>query len=170
MSADPRPDPDAEPLYAELLAVHSMLREGLAVVGQLAARTAAGQDAGAVAEDVAGLVADSALWRLRANCLYQCRFVHGHHSLEDALVFPAVRAAAPSLAAEVDRLVSDHVGIAAHLRAVEDAAHGLGDGRPGERRRLVDALGTLETVLLDHLRREEELLRPVLRSMGSWTG
>ena len=165
----PGPEPD-EVLYGELLWVHDHLRDGLAAVADLAERTAAGQDPRTVRADVTGLVRDSALWRLRSHCLYQCRFVHGHHSLEDALVFPAVRAAAPALAADVDRLVCDHVGIAAHLRAVQDAAHGLADGLPGDRRRLVDALGTLQRVLLDHLRREEELLRPVLRSMGSWTG
>ncbi len=169
MSSGP-PDRRTEPLYAELLMIHGMLREGLATVAVLADRAAAGADAADLAEDVAALTRDSELWRLRANCLYHCRFVHGHHSLEDAAVFPAVRAADPSIAADVDRLEADHRVIAEHLHAVEDAAAGLTDGLPGDRQRLVDSLRLLQTDLLDHLAREETLLRPVLRSMGSWIG
>jgi iron-sulfur cluster repair protein YtfE (RIC family) len=150
--------------------VHGMLRDGLATVSRLADRAAAGQDASILAEDLAGLARDSDLWRLRANCLYTCRFVHGHHSLEDAAVFPAVRAADPGIASGVARLEADHRAIAEHLHAVEDAAAGLADGLPGDRRRLVHALRRLEVDLLDHLSREEALLRPVLRSMGTWVG
>jgi Hemerythrin HHE cation binding domain len=170
--ADPADVPDrwAEPLYSELLMIHGMLRDGLATVALLAERAAADDDAAGLSEDVAELARSSELWRLRANCLYHCRFVHGHHSLEDAAVFPAVRAADPSIAADVDRLEADHRVIAAHLHSVEDAAAGLSDGLPGDRQRLVDALRRLQTDLLDHLAREELLLRPVLRSMGSWMG
>ena len=161
---------DAEPLYGELLVIHGMLRGGLAQVRELADRAAAGVDDTAIVADVEALARDSALWRLRSNCLYQCRFVHGHHSLEDAMLFPAVRDAAPDIAGEVDRLEADHRAIAEHLHRVEDAAAGLTDGLPGDRRRLVEALRTLEEELLDHLSREEELLRPVLREMRSFFG
>ena len=161
---------DAEPLYSELLVIHGMLRGGLAQVRELADRTAAGADDTEIVADVEALARDSALWRLRSNCLYQCRFVHGHHSLEDVMLFPAVREAAPDIAREVDRLEADHRVIAEHLLAVEDAAAGLTDGLPGDRRRLVDALRALEDDLLDHLSREEALLRPVLRDMRSFLG
>ena len=86
------------------------------------------------------------------------------------MLFPAVRATAPEIAAGVDRLEADHRVVAEHLRTVEDAAAGLTDGLPGDRRRLVDALLRLETDLLDHLAREEALLRPVLREMRSFFG
>jgi hypothetical protein len=161
---------DPEPLYDELLVIHGMLRGGLAQVRGLADRAAAGADDTAIVADVEALARDSALWRLRSSCLYQCRFVHGHHSLEDAMLFPAVREAAPDIAGEVDRLEADHRVIAEHLHAVEDAAAGLTDGLPGDRRRLVDALRALEVDLLDHLSREEALLRPVLREMRSFFG
>ncbi len=154
-----------EPLYRELLVIHSMLREGLASVAELAERVASGADDSAIVADVETLARDSALWRLRASCLYQCRFVHGHHGLEDAALFPAVRAQAPAVAAEVDRLEADHRVIAEHLHVVEDAAAGLTDGLPGDRRRLLEALRTLQTDLFDHLGREEALLRPVLREL-----
>jgi iron-sulfur cluster repair protein YtfE (RIC family) len=166
-TGEPRVD---ETLYRELLMIHGMLRDGLAQVRELADRAAAGADDTAVVADVEALARDSALWRLRSHCLYQCRFVHGHHSLEDAMLFPAVRATAPDIAAEVDRLEADHRVVAEHLLAVEDAAAGLTDGLPGDRRRLVDALRGLETDLLDHLAREEALLRPVLREMRSFFG
>jgi iron-sulfur cluster repair protein YtfE (RIC family) len=161
---------DAEPLFSELLVIHGMLRGGLAQVRELADRAAAGADDSAIVADVEALARDSALWRLRSNCLYQCRFVHGHHSLEDAMLFPAVRDAAPDIAGEVDRLEADHRMIAEHLHVVEDAAAGLTDGLPGDRRRLVEALRSLEEDLLDHLSREEALLRPVLRQMRSFLG
>lgn len=156
---------DAEPLFSELLVIHGMLRGGLAQVRELADRAAAGADDAEIVEDVEALARDSALWRLRSSCLYQCRFVHGHHGLEDAALFPAVRAQAPAIAAEVDRLEADHRVIAEHLHRVEDAAAGLTDGLPGDRRRLLRALRALETDLLDHLGREESLLRPVLREL-----
>jgi iron-sulfur cluster repair protein YtfE (RIC family) len=159
-----------EPLFRELLMIHAMLRDGLSAVRDLADRTAAGADDSVVVADVEALARDSALWRLRSSCLYHCRFVHGHHSLEDAMLFPAVRAAAPGIAAEVDRLEADHRVVAEHLHAVEDAAAGLTDGLPGDRRRLVEALRRLESDLLDHLAREEALLRPVLREMRSFGG
>ena len=127
------PDRWAEPLFSELLVIHGMLRDGLAQVSELAERTAAGADDDRIVQDVEALARDSALWRLRANCLYQCRFVHGHHSLEDAMLFPAARATAPEIAAEVDRLEADHRVIAEHLHSVEDAAAGLTDGLPGDR-------------------------------------
>ena len=157
-----------EPLYRELVMIHGMLRSGLATVAELARRTAEGADDAEIVRDVEALARDSALWRLRSSCLYQCRFVHGHHGLEDAVLFPAVRANAPAIGAEVDRLEADHRVIAEHLATVEDAAAGLTDGLPGDRRRLVDALHRLETDLLDHLGREETLLRPVLRQMRSF--
>ena len=159
-----------EVLYAELIWVHDHLREGLAAVADLADRTTRGEDAGTLRADVAGLARDSALWRLRSHCLYQCRFVHGHHSLEDALVFPAIRRTDPSIATEVDRLEADHRAIAELLHTVEDAAAGLADGLPGDRQRLVDALERLQLDLHDHLGREETLLRPVLGRMRSWGG
>ena len=159
-----------EVLYAELIWVHDHLREGLAAVAELADRTSRGEDADTLVAEVAGLARDSALWRLRSHCLYQCRFVHGHHSLEDALVFPAVRRTDPSIDAEVDRLEADHRVIADLLHSVEDAAEGLGDGLPGARDRLAGALERLQVDLRDHLGREEALLRPVLRRMGSWAG
>lgn len=159
-----------EILYAELIWVHDHLRDGLAAVAELADRTSRGEDAATLQADMAGLARDSALWRLRSHCLYQCRFVHGHHSLEDALVFPAVRRAEPSIDAAVDRLEADHRVIADLLHEVEDAAEGLGDGLPGGRERLIGALQRLQTDLHDHLGREEALLRPVLASMRSWSG
>lgn len=165
-----QPDRWAEPLFSELLVIHGMLRDGLAAISDLAERTTAGADDDRIVQDVEALARDSTLWRLRANCLYQCRFVHGHHSLEDAMLFPAARATAPELAAEVDRLDADHRVIAEHLHSVEDAAAGLTDGLPGDRARLVSALRRLETDLLDHLAREETLLRPVLRQMRSFAG
>ena len=167
---EPYPSGQDEPLFRELLVIHGMLRDGLSQVRVLAADAATGVDDTVIAADVEALARDSALWRLRSNCLYQCRFVHGHHSLEDAILFPAARRTAPDIAGEVDRLEADHRIIAEHLRAVEDAAAGLTDGLPGDRRRLVDALHRLETDLLDHLAREEALLRPVLREMRSFFG
>ncbi len=163
-------DPRHEALYHDLLVIHGMLRSGLAAVAELAARAEGGADPAALGDDVATLARDSALWRLRSNCLYQCQFVHHHHGLEDAAVFPAVRRADPSIAAEVDRLEADHRVVAAHLVDVEDAARALVDGGADARSELVAALHRLETDLLDHLDREERLLRPVLARMGSWFG
>src|SRR6476620_682915 len=47
-------------------------------------------------------------WTLGAYCQSYCGFVNGHHSLEDASVFPHLRAREPDVAPVVNRLHEEH--------------------------------------------------------------
>jgi len=142
-----------------------MLRRDLAAVQGIAAAAAAGEPAEQVRHDLSALQTSGPLLRLKANCLGYCQLVHSHHSGEDSLLFPAVRRAAPHLAATIDRLEADHRAVSDLLDRIEAAAHDLGHVTTA-RARLVAALDLLSTHLHDHLAFEERSLAPVL---GTWT-
>ncbi|MDG6102156.1 hemerythrin domain-containing protein [Dactylosporangium aurantiacum] len=154
------------PLLAELRWVHDMVRRDLATVRRLAADAARGAPAPAIEEGLRGLRTQGGLFQLRVNCLRYCRFVHEHHTNEDVALFPAVRRAAPQLAATVDRLEADHRAVAGLLDEIEAAAGDL--AAAGARTRLVEALDTLSAHLLAHLAFEEEALAPVLATWTAW--
>ena len=125
-----------EAFFQELLWVHGMIRQDLETVRELAAQVAGGLAPGEVEAQVASLAANGPLWALKVNCLHYCRFVHGHHRLEDVALFPALREADPDLAPLVDRLEGDHRRVAEQLDEVEAAV-----GRAQRRRRRAGARG-----------------------------
>jgi hypothetical protein len=159
---------EGNPLFEELLHIHGMLRADLAKVELLAEDCAGGAAPDDLRERIAGLKSSSLLWQLKLGCLRHCRFVHGHHGLEDRAVFPAVRRVAPELGPAIDRLERDHREVATILAEVETAA--LVVDSEGGRERLVAGLSSLSAVLLDHLAREERDLEPALARMHSWLG
>jgi hypothetical protein len=69
-------------------------------------------------------VRDSQLRRtfaqLGAFCRMCCRFVHGHHGIEDARRYPDLVTADPSLQPVIDELSADHVRIGGLLRTLDD--------------------------------------------------
>ena len=148
-----------EAFFQELLWVHGMIRQDLETVRELAAQVAGGLAPGEVEAQVASLAANGPLWALKVNCLHYCRFVHGHHRLEDAALFPVLREADPDLAPLIDRLEGDHRRVAEQLDEVE-AAVGALNGDEGERARVVEALNELAEDLLAHLKREEDGIGP----------
>jgi hypothetical protein len=148
-----------EAFYEELLWVHGMLRQELELVRSLAARVADGLSADELRIEVAALKANGPLWALKVNCLHYCRFVHGHHRLEDVALFPALRAADPEIAPVVDRLEADHRVVAAQLDEIEAAV------AAEEQQRVITALDALADHLLEHLAFEEESIGPTLRRM-----
>ena len=128
-------------------------REAIASMGGV--DRSPGENLQALADQVAGatpehiraqiesLQTSSPLWKLRVNCLYYCRVVHAHHSIEDAMMFPALQQVNPDLGPVVD----DSTGI---------------------RERIVTALGGLATDLLAHLAFEEEALGPTILELEEW--
>ena len=155
-----------EAFFQELLWVHGMIRQDLETVRGLAAQVAGGLAPEAVAAQVSSLAANGPLWALKVNCLHYCRFVHGHHRLEDVALFPALREAEPDLASLVDRLEGDHRKVAEQLDEVEAAVTAL-NGDERARARVVDGLNALAEDLLAHLEREEEGIGPALRRMDT---
>jgi hypothetical protein len=148
-----------EAFFKELLWVHGMIRQDLETVRALAARVAEGLPADEIAAEVGALKANGPLWALKVNCLHYCRFVHGHHGLEDVALFPALRRAEPDLGPVVDRLEGDHRRVAEQLDELEAAVSG------DDRDRVVLALDELAAHLLAHLELEEESIGPALRRM-----
>jgi hypothetical protein len=159
---------DANPLFQELLHIHGLIRADLAKVELLAEDCAGGAAPEELRKRIAELKSSSLLWQLKLGCLRHCRFVHGHHGLEDRAVFPSVRRVAPELGPAIDRLEADHRDVARLLHEVEAAAFEV--EVDGGRERLIEGLTTLSRTLLDHLAREERDLEPALAKMGSWLG
>jgi hypothetical protein len=165
------PQPADNPLFQELLWVHSMIRRDLDKVRELARDCAAGADAAELREEIANLKTNGPLWQLKVNCLHYCRFVHSHHRAEDVMIFPTLRKADPELEPVVDKLEADHREVAKLLDRVEAAADSLtADEDPERRAELVSALSALATTLLAHLDFEERSLEAPLGRMRSWAG
>ena len=111
-------------------------------------------------------------WTLGAYCEAYCRFVTGHHTLEDRSLFPHLRRTQPGLGPVLDRLEQEHHVIhevleefdRALVRLVTDDGIGQsGSDALAEVQRVVDRLS--ET-LLDHLSYEEEQLVEALDRHG----
>lgn len=156
-------------MFRELLYIHSILRRDLQTVRQLADEARAGRSTLEILGRIRNLEANSPLWRLKYGCMYYCRFVHSHHTLEDAALFPMVRKHDPTLHSVVDRLEEDHLKVH-HIteRIVAVAEEIETDASGASRDRLVEALTELEEHLLTHLAFEEESLGPLLSSWDRW--
>ena len=115
---------DDGPLLRELKWVHSHIRRDLATVSELSRRVTEGEDADAIRDGIAELQTNGPLWQLRFNCLNYCRFVHSHHNLEDAALFPALRDRDQALGPVIDRLEADHRVVSDLLDEVEAQARG----------------------------------------------
>jgi alkanesulfonate monooxygenase SsuD/methylene tetrahydromethanopterin reductase-like flavin-dependent oxidoreductase (luciferase family) len=109
-------------------------------------------------------------WTLGAYCEAYCRFVTGHHTLEDRSVFPHLRRTEPALGPVLDRLQDEHEVIHAVLEefdralvrlVTDDGTGAAGEAALAEVQRVVDELSK---TLLDHLAYEEEhLVEPLDR-------
>ncbi len=96
--------------------------------------------------------------QLRVNCLTLCAGLHGHHTREDAGLFPGVDAERPDLAPALDRLRAEHRAIAGLLDRLRAALGDTGLGRAT----LLAEVDRLTTDLEGHLAYEEKQLIPVL--------
>jgi Hemerythrin HHE cation binding domain len=153
-------------MFEELLWVHSIIRRDLEIVEELSAEVDGGLSGDALQETLGELKAAGPLWQLKVNCLRYCRFVHAHHGAEDALLFPALRVADPSIGPVVDRLEADHSRVSDLLDVVEAAARALSDTDGGDaRRRIVAGLRDLHVNLLEHLDYEELRAGPTMRRL-----
>ena len=71
--------------------IHDQLRDNMQVLRRLIDAAAAGEvTAAQLAEETADLAMVANFRRFGNLCGQHCQFVHGHHSLEDAMVFPAL--------------------------------------------------------------------------------
>ena len=159
----------ARGMFRELLWVHAHLRRDLATVRRFADAIRAGAPPADLLAQLRDLQTNSPLWRLRYGCLHYCRFVHLHHTIEDAAVFPMVRKHDPSLGRVVDRLEEDHLQVHHLTERIAAEADRLAVDPSGDARAAVAAsLADLETLLLEHLAVEEVSLGPLLSSWDHW--
>jgi Hemerythrin HHE cation binding domain len=153
-------------MFEELLWVHSAIRRDLEIVEKLAADVGGGLPGEAVQDALGELKTNGPLWQLKVNCLRYCRHVHAHHGAEDLLLFPALRAADPSINPVVDRLEADHLRVSDMLDVVEAAARALTDTDVADaRRRVIEGLQDLHVHLLEHLDYEELNAGPTIRRL-----
>lgn len=156
--------PVGEAAFHRLQCIHDALRQDLATVNRLAARVLDGLPGDEARAGVALLRTSTPLWDLRRNCLGYCRFVEGHHGVEDTKLFPALRASNPAIEPAVDRLEADHREVAGIAAEVEQAADDLvREDTPAARSRLAGALRRMSDHLLAHLDFEEETIGPTMR-------
>jgi hypothetical protein len=156
-------------MFRELLYIHSLLRRDLQTVRRLADEARLGLSPQTILTEIRNLETSSPLWQLRYGCLRYCRFVHGHHRLEDAALFPMVRRHDPTLNKVIDRLEEDHLTVHHITERIAAVAERVpGDASGISRYQLVEALGELEQHLLAHLSLEEESIGPLLSTWAEW--
>lgn len=86
--------------------------------------------------------------------------LHGHHMMEDANIFPAMRAEHAELAAAIDQLGVDHREIDPLLERGDRAFARLGVGTDDARAVIAELIALLDS----HLEREEKAVIPHLRA------
>ncbi len=161
--------PPEEGMFRELLYIHTHLRRDLQTVRRLANETRDGLSPETILAEIRNLETNSPLWRLKYGCMRYCRFVHTHHTIEDAMLFPAIRKQSPALARVVDKLEEDHL-VVHHIteRIAALAVRVPGDASGISRFELANTLVELEEHLLTHLAFEEQSIGPLLSTWNEW--
>ncbi len=159
--------PQAHPgAGAHLVEVHDGLRAELTRLRDIVEQVVAGEEQAHRARNAINeLTMRQNNWTLGAYCAQYCRFVTGHHGLEDRSVFPHLRRSDPALTPVLDRLESEHLVIHDVLEQLDEALVALVSGASGtaELKRVVDLLSS---TLLEHLAYEEVELVPALDRHG----
>ena len=153
-----------------LIEVHDHLRAELARVRDLVRQVREGAaDAASARSAINDMTMRQNDWALGAYCASYCRFVTGHHMLEDEAVFPHLRASEADLGPVLDRLADEHKIIHHVLNDVDQA---LVDHlrNPADFAGLQQAVDILTDTLLSHLAYEEAQLVEPLARHGFYTG
>jgi len=160
--------PEQAAYYGHLVQIHDHLRSELTRLHGLVDEVRRGVvTAGEARSEVHAMSLRQNNWTLGAYCQSYCGFVNGHHSLEDASVFPHLRRAEPDAAPVLDRLSDEHVVIHGLLDRVDTTLVALVQGADGTALDAVeDSLQTLADRLLSHLAYEERELRGPLSRHG----
>jgi hypothetical protein len=138
--------------------IHDHLRDNMQTLRRLIEQASAGAATpAAIAEQTGDLALVANFRRFGTLCGQHCQFVHGHHSLEDAALFPALGSQSAALRKVVDRLQAEHVVVHELLLRLIGALEEL--ARCPTRAQFDTAVTiyeALERVLLSHLGYEEE--------------
>ena len=149
-----------------LIEVHDSLRSELTEVRNVLDQVRRGAvEAGAARSVINDLTMRQNDWTLGAYCASYCRVVTGHHSLEDASIFPHLRASEDELAPIIDRLSTEHHAIHEVLESLDRTLVAF-IGAPDDFTDLQHALDLLTDTLLSHLSYEEDQLVEPLARLG----
>jgi hypothetical protein len=151
-----------------LVAIHDHLRSELDRVRDLIGQVRRGLlTVGEARASVNELTLRQNNWTLGAYCQSYCGFVNGHHTLEDASVFPHLRRSEPDAGPVLDRLHAEH-GVIHHL--LDDVDRALvalvRDGDAAALDHVEQAVEVLAERLFSHLAYEERELRGPLARHG----
>ena len=155
---------------AHLIEVHDHLRDELDRVRDLVRQVRDGAiDAGGARSAINEMTMRQNDWALGAYCAYYCRFVTGHHTLEDEAVFPHLRAREAGLEPVIDRLADEHKII---HRVLNDVDQALVDHlrNPADFTGLQQAVDIPTDPLLSHRAYEEAQLVEPLARHGFYAG
>jgi len=101
--------------------------------------------------------------RFGAICGQHCQMIHGHHSIEDAHIFPEISAKAAAFQKVVDRLVAEHEVVHALLLELIATLNTLiKDPTSDNFKSARETYDTLEKVLLSHFGYEEDSIGDAL--------
>jgi len=159
---------DQQGAAEHLVAIHDHLRSELERLQGLVDDVRRGLlTAGSARAEVHAMSLRQNNWTLGAYCQSYCGFVNGHHSLEDASVFPHLRRTDPAAGPVLDRLQDEHVVIHGLLDAVDGALVGLvRDNDAAALDAVEQSIDLLADRLLSHLAYEERELRGPLSRHG----
>jgi hemerythrin-like domain-containing protein len=149
-----------------LLAVHEHLRQELTKLREVIQEVREGRSGASEARSYLNtMTMRQNYWTLGAFCAAYCRVVSIHHAIEDASLFPDLKAADQSLTPILDRLRDEHEGIAKVLGDIDAALVATME----DEERLNDteeAVDHLSDTLLAHLKYEEEQLVEPIKRLG----
>ncbi len=150
--------------------VHDHLRAELDQLRDLIGQVKAGHlSAGQARSEISQMTMRQNDWTLGAYCARYCRTLTTHHSLEDAQIFPHLRAADPGLAPVIDRLETEHRAIHDILTEVDSALVGFVRD-PEDFTGLDAAVDLLTDMLRSHLDYEEQQIVEPLARFGFYPG
>jgi Hemerythrin HHE cation binding domain len=172
--------------YTRLIELHDGMRDDLALLQRVAATVVAGDrddeaagdrddkaaDDEARRETAATALRDLSIrrpgWTLSRYCVAFCGFVHEHHSVEDAVLFPMLLQHGGDeerLRSVIAKLADDHRILAGQLEQVERALVEPPRDRAA-RDAAIEAVDRLVEQLRDHLEFEETSLAPALDAVS----
>jgi hypothetical protein len=176
-TAPPAPDgfsyrQGAEAIGRHLVEVHNHLRQELTTVLDLVEQVRAGAlEVGDARTAINAMTMRQNDWTLGAYCAAYCRVVTGHHSLEDAEVFPHLRRSDAGLAPVIDRLEQEHLVIHDVLEGLDRAlVEFVRRAEDADFTALDEALALLSDALLSHLAYEEQQIVEPLARLGFYAG
>ena len=148
--------------------IHDHLRSNMTMLRRLIEGASAGRVSAAdVDAQTAGLAMVANFRRFGTLCGQHCQFVHGHHSIEDAHLFPGLAAKSEAFRKVTERLQAEHVVVHELLLRLIDALHRLAaDPTRAHFDAAVDVYDALERVLLSHLGYEEESIGDAIGYFG----